>query len=635
MKDDATYLGTVEDVDGTTIRVHLSESTAGGLSFVRGQSYRVGQVGAFIRFPLGFADLYGVISHVGASAAPDNDVSEIGSKWIQVQLVGEGRPGKGFDRGVSQYPTIGDAAHVVTESDLRVIYARRENLRYVQIGALAAAESIPARIDIDSMVTRHCAIVGTTGSGKSTTVAGLLASLSEHRKYPSARILVIDIHGEYGAALRKRASVFRTNPNSERDEKPLFVPYWAMILDELLPITVGDLDDSARSTLANRIADLKRTSLDEMPRKGVEAGTVTADSPIPFSIHKLWFDLHCEMHATHYESASEPQSQETWALETKDGRRNGQPIERGDPMKVVPPRFRVWKDTKGDSEKIRQSKSTLNITRPIDRLGSRLRDPRLHFLFKAGPHSPNLNGEVEQDLDNLLQSWIGGDKPIAILDLSGIAPSIQSELVGALLRIVYDALFWARNLPEGGRERPLLVVLEEAHAYLSTQSDKGASAAVRRIAREGRKYGMGIMLVSQRPSDIDSSILSQCGTIVAMRLSNAKDRNHVKAAATDNLEGLFATLPVLRTGEAVIVGEAVSIPMRTLVAPPRADEMPDSADPTVIVPGTEEMGYAGPGGWNQDRVTPNYGEVIELWRRQDAQGTKIYTETTEEKDNAT
>ena len=634
MTDDATYLGNVEDVDGTNIRVHLSESAAGGLSFIRGQSYRVGQVGGFVRFPLGFADLYGVISQVGASAAPTNGVSASSNKWIQVQLVGEGRPGRGFDRGVSQYPTIGDAAHVVTENDLRVIYARRKDLRYVQIGALAAAESIPARIDIDAMVTRHCAVVGSTGSGKSTTVAGLLAMLSDKQVYPSARILVIDIHGEYGSALRERASVFRTNPNRERGENPLYVPYWAMNLDELLPITVGELDDAARGVLVGKITELKRKSLDGEERKGVDPDTLTGDSPVPFSIHKLWYDLHCEMHATHYEQPGGSQSRATWALKEDE---KGEPVQKGDVMKAIPPVFRDPKDSKNDPEKIRLSRSTLNIRRPIDSLGSKLRDPRLHFLFRPGPYLPSKKGEIKFDLDSLLHSWVGDDKPVAILDLSGIAPSIQSELVGTLLRVVYDALFWARNLPEGGRERPLLIVLEEAHAYLGTQTGESASAAaaVRRIAREGRKYGIGIMLVSQRPSDIDGSILSQCGTIVAMRLSNARDRSRVTATATDSLAGLFATLPVLRTGEAIIVGEAVSIPMRTLVEPPRPDQKPDSGDPTVVVSGSKEEGYDGPGGWNQSRDQPNYEEVVELWRRQDAQSTKVYTGTKDEESNGT
>ena len=620
MRQDATHLGTVEDVTGTTVRVRLSDSIASGLSFVRGQPYRVGQVGGFVRFPLGFCDLYGVISQVGASAAPDIGAIGLDSKWLQVHLVGEGRPGKGFDRGVSQYPTIGDAAHVVTESDLRVIYTRGEERRYVQIGHLAAAESIPARIDIDAMVTRHSVVVGATGSGKSTTVASLLASLSNRKAYPSARVLVIDVHGEYGAALRDRASVFRVNPNKKHNEKPLHIPYWAMNLEELFRITVGTPDATGRAALINTIMTLKRKVVKSREMAGMTEDAITPDSPIPFSIHRLWFELHCEMHATHLADPGKEQSKKTWALLKK----GNAIVQKGDAMKVIPPRFRSTKDVRDDPEKIRFSKSRLNLQREIDRLASRLRDPRLSFLFRPGPYLPNLDGNTKGDLDDLLLDWVGGDEPITILDLSGIVPTIQSEVVGTLLRVVYDALFWARNLPEGGRQRPLLIVLEEAHAYLGAEVEGGAASAIRRIAKEGRKYGIGIMLVSQRPSDIDSGILSQCGTIFGLRLSNGADRSHVRTAASDGLEGLFSTLPVLRTGEAIVVGEAVSIPMRVLVDTPSPDRRPDSADPAVVVKGDEADGYEGPGGWNQTRIAPDYREVVELWRRQDARPTEVY-----------
>ena len=133
--------------------------------------------------------------------------------------------------------------------------------------------------------------------------------------------------------------------------------------------------------------------------------------------------------------------------------------------------------------------------------------------------------------------------PITILDLSGIPSTVLNDLIGTLLRILYDALFWSRNLPEGGRERPLLLVLEEAHAYLGKEHSGTAAAAVRRIAKEGRKYGVGVMIVSQRPSEIDTTILSQCGTIFAMRLANEMDRGHIASAASDNLKGLFDMLP--------------------------------------------------------------------------------------------
>lgn len=623
MTADPTFLGTIEDVTGATVRIQLAEGTVSGLSFIEGQSYRVGQVGGFVRIPLGFVNLYGIISQVGASAVPERLAAEVvhGNRWLTVQLVGEGQPGARFDRGVSQYPTVGDSAHLVTDADLRTIYGRPRDPRYVQVGHLAAAETIPALVDIDTLVTRHSAVVGTTGSGKSTTVVGLLAALSDYKLYPSARIIIIDIHGEYGHALKDRAAIFKTMPDKGRDEKPLYIPYWAMNFEELMRVTLGALEGADRGAVVDRIADLKRASLETNPRDGVSLDTLTVDTPIPFSLNQLWFDLHCEMRSTHYARPGEPQSKDTWALELGE---DGNPIEPGDVMRCIPPRFRPVKDVAGDSEKIRWSMSPLNISRAVDGLGSKLRDPRLAFLFRPGPYLPNSEGSVEEDLDTLLASWLGEKKPVTILDLSGIPPLIQSELVGALLRIVYDALFWARNLPEGGRERPLLIVLEEAHAYVGSSDERSASTAVRRIAKEGRKYGIGMMLVSQRPSEIDPTILSQCGTLFALRLTNATDRSHVRSAASDNLEGLFTMLPVLRTGEAIIVGEAVNIPVRTLIDRPSASRRPDSADPAVVVPGSESEGYETPGGWNQKRDPSDYAEVVEVWRRQDARSKRLH-----------
>ncbi|SHN73558.1 hypothetical protein SAMN05444170_2509 [Bradyrhizobium erythrophlei] len=620
---DPTLLGTVEDVSGATIRVKLGSETVSGLSFIEGQSYRVGQVGGFVRIPLGFVNLYGVISQVGASAVPERlaEVEIHGNRWMTIQLVGEGQPGARFDRGISQFPTVGDTAHLVTEADLQTIYGRPNDYRFVQVGQLASANSIPALVEIDKLVTRHSAVLGTTGSGKSTTVAGLLAALSDRGRYPSARILVIDIHGEYGRALQDRAAIFRISPDLGKGELPLYIPYWAMTLDELLPITLGLIENSAdRGAVIDQITALKLDGLKTNARPGVSADTLSVDTPIPFSIHKFWFDLHCEMRSTHFERDGQAQSRATWALEIDPATTKA--AQEGSPIRGIPPRFRAAKDIKGDTEKIRHSRSPLSISRQIDALGSKIRDPRFDFLLRPGPYCPAEDGKTEQDLDTLLADWLGDRSPITILDLSNIPPSIQSEVVGAVLRICYDALYWSRSIPEGGRERPLLVVLEEAHAYLHEKQI--ASAAVKKIAKEGRKYGIGMMLVSQRPAEIDQTILSQCGTLFALRLSNAEDRSHVKGAASDNLDGLFAMLPVLRTGEAVIIGEAVNLPIRALINPPGANRRPDSSDPKVVLSGSEADGYEGPGGWNQKRDPANYAEAVELWRRQNPRPTNVH-----------
>jgi len=614
MPNSPTYLGTVQDVQGATISIALDQKTVSGLAFINGRGYRIGQIGSFVRVSIGFTDLFGIVSQVGAGAVPEAlaKVEPYGFRWLRVQLIGEGGRSGEFQRGIAQYPTIGDEAHLVSEDDLIRIYGRPDAPRYVQVGRLAGAESIPALIDIDRLVTRHSAVVGTTGAGKSTTVANLLASLSDPGRYPSARILILDIHGEYHAALRDRATVFRVNADDTRGEKKLFIPYWALSFDELLRVTpFAGVADADRAALVEKVKELKLASLGARAREGVTPDTMTVDTPVPFSIHRLWYELHRYVCSTHT-AQSANQSTSTEAIEL-DG--DGRP-KLGNILEVRPPRYLPI--THGGANRVYLSGAPLNIRRQIVATESLLRDSRYNFLFRPGPWCPLPTSDFpdaqpEEDLDSLLSSWVGGDRAITILDLSGVPVSILGDLVGVVLRLLFDSLFWGRILPEGGRMRPLLCVLEEAHAYLNSGNDSAASIAARRIVKEGRKYGFGAMIVSQRPSEIDPTILSQCGTIFAMRLANANDRSHVTGTVSDNLEGLFNMLPTLRTGEAIVVGEAVHLPLRAMIDAPAKNRRPDSHDPKVYDPGSEA-------GWNRSRQTENYARVVERWRTEDPLG---------------
>jgi uncharacterized protein len=620
MQRDPTFIGTVQDVHGSTITVELSDETVTGLGFVHGEGYRIGQVGSFVRIPLGFVDLYGVVSQVGAGAAPeskDDAKRSFGNRWIKVQMVGEGQRGGRFERGISQHPTIEDRVHIVTQADLLAIYGAGEPQDYVSVGHLASAESIPALVNINKLVTRHCAVVGTTGSGKSTTVAGLLNALSDPGRYPSARIVVLDVHGEYAKALSDRASVFRVGAAAAGNQLPLNIPFWALNFDEFVSLAFGKLSNDAQAAaVADMVVQLKKEALTKHARSGVATSDVTVDTPIPFCLHKLWFELHKREHHTLIPKpgAAVDELEPAYVLAA-----NGKPQQLGDAMSVTPPLYRTVKTTGTAAERVQHGSGGLGMRAPLALLASKLRDPRVNFLFNPAQWLPDLDGETVADLDSLLQGWIGAEPPVSILDLSGIPSSILNDLIGALLRVLYDAVFWARNLPEGGRERPLLLVLEEAHTYLSRENQGTAAIAVRRIAKEGRKYGVGMMLVSQRPSEIDSTILSQCGTLFAMRLANDTDRGHVTGAASDNLKGLFDMLPVLRTGEAIIVGEAVSLPVRTLISAPPLDRRPDSADPRVVVRRVTDQGqpaFEGPAGWGQPRDPADYAAMVEQWRKQ-------------------
>lgn len=619
MPKSPTLLGTVQDVQGATISVALNGNTVSGLAFIDGHGYRIGQTGSFVRVPIGFNDLFGVVSQIGAGAVPEAlaKVEPHGYRWMKVQLVGEGQRSGEFKRGITQYPTIGDEVHLVTEQTLSRIYGRSDAPNLIRLGCLANAESIPALVDVDRLLTRHSAVVGTTGAGKSTTVAGLLASLSNPTCYPSARIIILDIHGEYHAALKDRATVFRVNADKTRGEQPLFIPYWALSLDELLRVTpFRGLNDADRAAITEKIRELKSASIQTKSRPGVNVDTLTVDTPVPFSIHRLWYELHRLVCSTHI-AQSANQSATTEAIEQGP---DGNPI-LGNIMDVIPPKYRPI--TSSGPNRVYLSSAQLNIRRQILATQSLLRDTRYDFLFRPGQWCPqptldNLDAQPTQDIDALLKLWIGGDKPITILDLSGAPVSILMDMIGVLLRLLFDALFWARNLPEGGRARPLLFVLEEAHAYLGGGSEGTAAVAARRLVKEGRKYGLGAMIVSQRPAEIDPTILSQCGTVFAMRLSNATDRSHVTSMVSDNLEGFLNMLPTLRTGEALVVGEAVHLPLRALIDAPPKDRRPDSDDPRIYDRSMIR-------GWNAQNTHNNYGRLVEAWRSE-----KPISETNEE-----
>jgi uncharacterized protein len=378
-------------------------------------------------------------------------------------------------------------------------------------------------------------------------------------------------------------------------------------LDELLRVTpFRSLNDADRAALLDKIKELKFASLAAHPRNGATDDTMTVDTPIPFSIHRMWYELHRFVCSTHT-AQSANQTSQTEAIE-KDAK--GQLI-LGDIMRVIPPKYKPI--TQGGTDRVYLSAAPLNIRRQILALESLLRDTRYDFLFRPGAWCPDPEGKPEKDLNDLLSTWIGGDKPITILDLSGVPSSILIDLIGVLIRLLFDALFWSRYLPEGGRARPLLFVLEEAHAYLNPGNEGAASIATRRIVKEGRKYGLGAMIVSQRPSEIDPTVLSQCGTMFAMRLTNASDRAHVVGTVSDNLEGLLSMLPTLRTGEAIIVGESVQLPLRALIDAPAKNRRPDSHDPKVYDQKAEV-------GWNQPKQKEDYAHVLKNWRSENPRG---------------
>lgn len=621
MQNKSTFLGTIQDVNGTTVSVTLANESLSGLTYVDGEGYRIGQIGSFVKIPIGYIDLFGIVTQVGASAVPENQLKNqpYGNRWLTIQLVGEGQRNGKFERGISQYPTIGDEVHLVSESDLKRIYGQPDRPYFVKVGHIAGAESISALVDVNKLITRHSAIVGTTGSGKSTTVASIINSLSSPSNYPSSRIIILDIHGEYGSALKNLSNIYKINADKRSGENELYLPYWALNFEELVEISFGDFNtDKDRNIVLERVLEKKRSSISKYKLKGATVDNLSVDVPIPFSLNHLWYDLYTETLGKYYSKrAGNPKDNIAYETDL-----SGLEI-KGDPITALAPIFKKINTNSANGEIVNYLPDTLNIGQQLQALGAKLRVPRYDFIFKPGDWLPKEDGEIAADLDKLLKGWIGSDKPVTILDLSGVPIDILNTIVGILLRVIYEGLFWARRLSQGGRHRPLLIVMEEAHNYLNDNFKGIASNVVQRIVKEGRKYGIGAMIVSQRPSEINSTILSQCGTFFALRLANATDRGHITAALPDNLDGLTNMLPILRTGEAIIVGEAVKLPMRTIIEAPPKDKRPDSQDP-IVYDETPTEDSLQPGGWGIPmEPNPNFEEFLEVWRAQNPIPTRV------------
>ena len=606
--NDPTFIGQVASVSGGIVRVRLREDMPTTLVMIRGESYRVGQIGAFFRIPLGYTQLYAVCTQVGADAAPSNLEEAIlmgkletassyrlaGFRWMTIALFGESI-GTQFERGVGQYPTVGDECHIITNDDLQIIYGWSESKKgTVSVGSIAAASGISADLDVAGLLSRHCAVVGSTGAGKSNLVSVLLNAVAG-KEFPSARVIVIDPHGEYSGALGDKAHVFRLRPNEALGEKSLRVPFWALPLDELQLMTLGGLQPNHEAAIREQILDLKTEAAKSL-KIPPSPETLTADLPVPFSINRLWYELDQLERKTFKTTGTNQKEDDAYPPEVV-----------GNPETLTSDRYPIASPYNQAPYKNQRKR---NIERQLDMMRARLRDGRFKFLFKpGGGYDPSLDGKITSDLDTLVRDWVGHDRQVTVFDVSGLPSELLSTIVGTMLRIVYDMLFWAQELPVGGRQQPLLIVVDEAHRFLPEGGDTPAHRTLSMIAKEGRKYGVGLLIVTQRPSEIDSAVLSQCGSMIALRTTNTADRGKIVAALPDDLGGLAELLPSLRTGEGLFLGEAMAIPSRVRVH--KSPKKPVGDDPKL------------PEAWQAEQKPPteDYLKALANWRAQSTAAT--------------
>ncbi|MBD5491377.1 MAG: ATP-binding protein [Lachnospiraceae bacterium] len=592
MRSKQTLIGEIVSVNGNLISVQLLNTVKSNMLIIDGVVYRIGQIGSFLKIPLGYSNLFGIVTQTGASAIPEsyreifeNDPGAIqNQQWLSMVLVGE-QQGKKFSRGVSQSPTTGDSVHLVTIKDLDIIYDNYDEYSSIDVGNISISESLRAKIDLNKLITRHSRVLGSTGSGKSNAV-GILLGAIEKKKFPSSRILLIDPHGEYNSVFREDSIVFKIHADNKIEQKELYIPFWALPYNELLSIFGGTLNDANREYLRNKIVEAKTSVVHKM-RLDIEKEFITADSPIPFNIKQLWFELDDFERQTFRERAKP---------ETKT---NLKVV--GNAEELISNEYEPASAGGGAPFLNNQAKGILGF---LDNMRLKIKDSRYSFLFSPGGYTPNAEGITEKSLEELLFQWLGNPGKITILDFSDIPSEIMVSTAGTLLNIIYDALFWGQNLNIGGKNQPILVVLEEAHNYLKAGENSIASRTVQKVAKEGRKYGVGLMLVTQRPSELDETVMSQCGTIVALRMNNNKDRGHVRGAIQDELQTMIDLLPNLRTGEAIISGEAVKIPSRVQFY--KLGNAPKGSDPNVT-----ECWKSEP-----DIDLFSYGKLVSLWQNQ-------------------
>ncbi len=586
MNNDPTYLGCVLSVSGASVIIKLTAQVRSGLLIIGGRTHKIGQVGSFVRIPQGYNDLYGVISETAESAVLDvTGLSSVEHRTIKVELLGESIGGE-FERGMSQFPSIGDEAHLVTEKDLKRIYGSH-TVGQVVIGKLSSSDSIDVSIDLDSLVNRHSALFGSTGSGKSTSVASLLRSIvtdfDDELLKPSARIVLFDIHGEYAPALGDLSTVYSVFPKD--GEESLFIPYWCVSPESLIDFLCGP-GELVKNKFMDCIVEEKKIFVRESILN-VDINKITPYTPLPFRLNKIWYDL------THEDNINWLDKEKTKPAYT----------DQGDFKNLSPPVFKPPCTIK-DQLVVKGGQQVMK--KQLGPMKSRMIDSQYGFFLSPGAWAPDDDGKVKSDLPDLIKGWVGGDKPITILDLSGMPSARLDLLLGSVLDVMFESAIWGRNLREGMRKTPLLLIMEEAHRYLSNESDGLSKEMVRRIAKEGRKFGVGSMLVSQRPSEIDETILSQCGTLFALRINNATDRARVKAAMSDGMSGIVDALPILRTGEAIVTGEAVKLPMRCRFKVPKEGRFPNSQDPKVSM------------SWSEPYSEMDYIQLVDSWRRQNA-----------------
>jgi DNA helicase HerA-like ATPase len=498
------------------------------------------QIGALVKIVTPTSAAMGVITAISAPM-PAAEGEPQSSGLIEINLAGEVVPGSDrrltFRRGVSSLPTLGDSVLLADKHDLTRVYAPPQAAS-IKIGTLFQEDSVPARLMVDDLLSKHFLVVGSTGSGKSSAVTCILQRLlSEHGH---AHVVILDIHNEYSAAFGGLVEPIALDNFN--------LPFWMLDFPEMCAALVqrdGHYDAEVE-ILSDAVVHAKKrysesaTSRAGALRKSESHMVITVDTPTPFRMSDIV----------------------AW-LDEQMGR-------------------------------LERNQSMLPYRRLKARIETLVSDQRYAFMFG----SLSVQDTMSEVLARLFRVP-GEGRPISVIDLSTVPPEILDVVISVISRLAFDVAVWSK----GGL--PMLLVCEEAHRY-APAGDKFVPTrqALSRIAKEGRKYGLSLALVTQRPSELDATILSQCGTAIVLRLSSEKDQDVIRGSTYEGMIDLVDFLPLLGDREAIVLGQGVSMPMRM-----RFDDLGKRGVPRSLHTGFSKA-WKTP---NMDR--DGLDEIVARWRR--------------------
>ncbi|SHG86233.1 hypothetical protein SAMN05443248_2891 [Bradyrhizobium erythrophlei] len=488
-----TSFGRVISVRGSLARVGLLAASQMGLSAARAT------VGRFVSIRCANSIIVAMITDVTSEDLPtsDNYFASAG-----VDLLGEilGVPDRPkFQRGVTNYPTIGDAVDLITNQELRTVYAPSGSDQ-INVGTLQQDPSVIAYVDVEEMLSKHFAVLGSTGVGKSSGVSLLLNEILRSR--PNLRIFLLDVHNEYGRCFGDRALVL--NPRN------LKLPFWLFNFEEIVDVLFGgrpgvpeELDILAEVIPVAKGIYTQYQNTDRVGLKRADPKAVgyTVDTPVPYRLVDL--------------------------------------------ISLIDERM----------GKLENRSSRIIYHKLMSRIETVRNDPRYTFMFD----NANVGGDTMAEVISYLFRLPANGRPMTIMQLAGFPAEVVDSVVSVLCRMAFDFGLWSDGVS------PLLFVCEEAHRYASADRNIGfgpTRKAVSRIAKEGRKYGVYLGLVTQRPAELDATIISQCNTLFAMRLANDRDQALLRSAVSDAAANLLSFVPSLGTREVLAFGEGVALPTR-------------------------------------------------------------------------